>query len=118
MFVTKIQTRITLMLEFFVIQLKPNATYVAKVSPDKNPDTTAISKTDYKGIFWVVAKIPNGKKSGLFKVDIYERNNTYGKAIVSGVDDAPCKRIKSVKDVLRAMGYPADKMSIQIGPLR
>ncbi len=64
----------------FVMQLKPNATYAAKVSPDKNPVIIVTSKTDYEGIFWVVAKIPKGENSELFKVDIYEGNNTVRKS--------------------------------------
>ena len=70
--------------------LKVNYDYTAKVMPDHNPSTNVISKSDSDGIFWAVAKIPNGEKSLLFKVDVYEGNNTNGRLVASGSDDAPC----------------------------
>jgi hypothetical protein len=74
----------------FVMGLQPNNKYTAKVMPDHNPPTTVTTKTDYEGIFWVIAKIPNGEKSILFNVDVYEGNNADGRLVSSGDDDAPC----------------------------
>jgi hypothetical protein len=78
-----------------VMGLEPNNKYTAKVMPDHNPPTTVTTKTDYDGIFWVIAKIPNGEKSILFKVEVYEGNSTNGQLVSSGDDDAPCYGIAS-----------------------
>ena len=78
-----------------VMGLQPNNKYTAKVMPDHNPPTSVTTKTDYDGIFWVIAKIPNGEKSMLFNVNVYEGNNTDGRLVVSGDDDAPCYGIAS-----------------------
>jgi len=73
-----------------VMGLKINHDYTATVVPDHNPPVNDISKSDSDGTFWAVAKIPNGEKSLLFKVDVYEGNNTNGRLVASGSDDAPC----------------------------
>jgi len=73
--------------------LKANHNYIASVTPDHNPHINVISKSDSDGIFWVVAKIPNGEKSLLFKVNVYEGNNTNGLLVDSGSDVAPCVSI-------------------------
>ena len=78
-----------------VMGLEPNNKYTAKVIPDHNPPTTVTTKTDYDGIFWVIAKIPNGEKSILFNVDVYEGKSTNGQLVSSGDDDAPCYGIAS-----------------------
>jgi hypothetical protein len=78
-----------------VMGLEPNNKYTAKVMPDHNPPTSVATKTDYEGIFWVIAKIPNGEKSILFKVNVYAGNNTNGQLVASGDDDAPCYGIAS-----------------------
>ena len=78
-----------------VMGLQPNSTYTAKVMPDHNPPTTVTTKTDYDGIFWAIAKIPNGEKSILFKVNVYQGDNTEGGMVSSGDDDAPCYGIAS-----------------------
>jgi hypothetical protein len=78
-----------------VMGLQPNNTYTAKVMPDHNPPTSVTTETDYDGIFWVIAKIPNGEKSILFNVDVYQGNNPDGRLVSSGDDDAPCYGIAS-----------------------
>jgi hypothetical protein len=78
-----------------VMGLQPNNTYTAKVMPDHNPPTSVTTETDYDGIFWVIAKIPNGEKSILFNVNVYQGNNTDGQLVSSGDDDAPCYGIAS-----------------------
>ena len=80
-----------------VMGLKGNSDYTAEVIPDHNPPTTITTKTDYEGIFWVVAKVPNGENSLLFKVNVYEGNGTEGHLVASGDDDAPCYRILPFK---------------------
>jgi hypothetical protein len=77
----------------FVMGLKPRSDYIAQVIPDHNPSMTVTSKTDYEGIFWTVGKVPNGEKSLLFKVNVYEGNRTAGNLVASGDDDAPCQGI-------------------------
>ena len=81
-----------------VMGLKGNSDYTAHVIPDHNMPTTITTKTDYEGIFWVVAKVLNGEKSLLFKVNVYEDNGTQGRLVASGDDDAPCYRIPPFKD--------------------
>ena len=81
-----------------VMGLKGNADYTAQVIPDHNPPMTISTKTDYEGIFWVVAKVLNGDNSLLFKVKVYEGNGTQGDLVASGDDDAPCYRIPPFKD--------------------
>ena len=81
----------------FVMGLKANSSYTAEVIPDHNLPTTVTTKTDYEGIFWVVAKVLNGDKSLLFKVNVYEDNGTGGHLVASGDDDAPCYRILPFK---------------------
>ena len=81
----------------FVMGLKGNSDYTAEVIPDHNPPTTTTTKTDYEGIFWVVAKVPNGENSLLFKVNVYEGNGTRENLVASGDDDAPCYRILPFK---------------------
>ena len=78
----------------FVQGLKPNSTYTAHVTPDHNPPSGIAIKTDYEGIFWGVAKIPNGDRSTLFNVNIYEGNNTNASPVTTGDDDAPCYTIR------------------------
>ena len=70
--------------------LKVNHDYTAAVMPDHNPHMNVVAKSDSDGIFWVVAKIPNGERSLLFKVDVYEGNNINGRLVASGSDTAPC----------------------------
>ncbi len=77
----------------FVMGLKGNSDYTAEVIPDHNPFTTVTTKTDSEGIFWIVAKVPNGEKSLLFKVNVYEGNGTDGNMVASGDDGAPCYQI-------------------------
>jgi hypothetical protein len=81
----------------FVMGLKPSRDYTAKVVPDHNPPITISTKTDYEGILWTVGKIPNGEKSLLFKVSVYEGNGTDGNLVAKGDDDAPCDGIVSLK---------------------
>jgi hypothetical protein len=76
-----------------VLGLKGNNYYTAEVIPDHNLPTSVTAKTDYEGIFWVVAKIPNGEKSLLFNVNLYEDKDINGDLVVSGDDDAPCHSI-------------------------
>lgn len=78
----------------YVLGLKPNSEYTAHVIPDHNMPSSVTTKTDYEGIFWTVVKIPNGENSLLFKVDIYNGNNTNGRVIIAGDDDAPCYPIR------------------------
>jgi hypothetical protein len=82
----------------FVMGLKPSSDYTAKVIPDHNPPMNTKSKTDYEGIFWTVGKVPNGEKSLLFKVNVYEGNGTGGKLVAAGDDDAPCDGIPPFKN--------------------
>jgi hypothetical protein len=79
----------------FVIGLKGNKDYTAEVIPDHNLPTSVTAKTDYEGIFWVVAKIPNGEKSLLFNVNLYEGKAIGGDLVASGDDDTPCHSIPS-----------------------
>ena len=72
------------------IGLKGNSDYTVEVIPDHNLPTSVTSKTDYEGIFWAVAKIPNGDKSLLFNVNLYEGKDINGDLVVSGDDDTPC----------------------------
>jgi len=76
-----------------VMGLKANNDYTAKVVPDHNPPTTVTTKSDSDGIFWVVAKVPDGEKSALFNVNVYEGEDTDGRLVSSGNDDAPCYTI-------------------------
>jgi hypothetical protein len=76
-----------------VMGLKGNSEYTAEVIPDHNPPTNVTTKTDSEGIFWVVAKVPNGENSLLFKVNLYEGKGTDTNLVVSGDDDAPCRGI-------------------------
>lgn len=82
----------------YVMGLKPSSQYTAKVIPDHNPSETISTKTDYEGILWTVAKIPNGERSLLFKVNIYEGNGTTGSLVAKGDDDAPCDAIITLKN--------------------
>jgi hypothetical protein len=76
-----------------VMGLQPNDTYTAKVIPDHNPDTSVTTETDYEGIFWVIAKIPNGEKSTFFNVNVYQGKERDGLPVASGDDDTPCYTI-------------------------
>jgi hypothetical protein len=78
-----------------VLGLKPNNEYTAEVKPDHNLPTSVTAKTDYEGIFWVVAKIPNGEKSLVFYVNLYEGKGIDEDVIISGDDDTPCHSIPS-----------------------
>ena len=78
----------------FVLGLKNNTDYSAQVMPDHNPPVTVTTRTDSEGIFWVAVKVPNGDKSTLFNVNIYQGNNTDGRIIATGDDDAPCYGIR------------------------
>jgi hypothetical protein len=79
-----------------VMGLKANDDYTAQVLPEHNPPAIVTSKSDSDGIFWVIAKIPNGEKSAIFNVNVYEGLGTGGQLIVSGDDDAPCYGIQSL----------------------
>lgn len=81
-----------------VMGLKANDDYTAKVLPEHNPSTSVTTKSDSDGIFWVIAKIPNGEKSMLFDVNVYDGNNTDGRLVASGEDDGPCYGIASPPD--------------------
>lgn len=76
-----------------VMGLKENHEYTANVLPDHNSPTKVTTKSDLDGTFWVIAKVPNGEKSTLFNVNVYEGNSTNGKLAASGDDDAPCYNI-------------------------
>ena len=82
----------------YVMGLKANSSYTVQVIPDHNSPTNITTKTDYEGILWVVAKVINREKSLLFKVNIYEGNETGRHLVASGDDDAPCYRIKPFKN--------------------
>jgi hypothetical protein len=77
------------------IGLNGNDDYTAEVIPDHNQPTSVTANTDYEGIFWVVAKIPNGEKSLLFNVNVYEGKDIDGDVVASGDDDTPCHTIPS-----------------------
>lgn len=72
------------------IGLKGNSDYTVEVIPDHNLPASVTSKTDYEGIFWAVAKIPNGEKSLLFNVNLHEGKDINGNLVASGDDDTPC----------------------------
>jgi hypothetical protein len=78
-----------------VIGLQGNNDYTAEVIPDNNPPTSVTSETDYEGIFWAAAKIPNGEQSSLFNVNLYEGKGIDGALVTSGDDDSPCYAISS-----------------------
>jgi hypothetical protein len=78
-----------------VIGLQGNNDYTAEVIPDNNPPTSVTSETDYEGIFWAVAKIPNGEQSSLFNVNLYEGKGIDGDLVTSGDDETPCYPISS-----------------------
>ncbi len=78
-----------------VIGLQGNNDYTAEVIPDNNPPTSVTSETDYEGIFWAVAKIPNGEQSSLFNVNLYEGEGIDGDLVTSGDDETPCYVISS-----------------------
>lgn len=80
------------------IGLKENNDYTVEVIPDHNLPTSITSKTDYEGIFWAVAKIPNGEKSLLFNVNLYEGKDINGDLVASGDDDTPCYPISLFDD--------------------
>ena len=77
------------------IGLKGNNDYTVEVIPDHNLPTSVTAKTDYEGMLWVVAKIPNGEKSLLFNVELYEGKANDGDVVASGDDDSPCHSIPS-----------------------
>ena len=76
-----------------VMGLKPDTDYTAKVIPDHNPPASLTTKTDVDGTFWAAAKVPNGEKSTLFSVTVYQTNSTARLLVASGDDDAPCFKI-------------------------
>jgi hypothetical protein len=79
-----------------VMGLKPDNYYIANILPDHNPPKTVTAESDFDGIFWIIAKIPNGEKSTIFSGNVYEGNSTDGRLVASGDDDAPCYGIKSL----------------------
>lgn len=79
-----------------VMGLKPDNYYTANVLPDHNPPKTVTAESDFDGIFWIIAKIPNGERSTLFSAKVYEGNSTDGQLVASGDDDAPCYSIQSL----------------------
>ena len=81
-----------------VMGLKGNTHYTAEILPDHNPNTTATTKTDSEGIFWIVVRVPNGEYSLLFKVNVYEGNGTGGRIVAIGDDDAPCTPIYRISE--------------------
>ena len=81
-------------IRIFVHGLKPDTEYTAHIIPDHNPPLGVTTKTDYEGILWTVAKIPDGENSLSFKVEVYEGNATNDSIVVSGDDEAPCYRIQ------------------------
>ena len=81
--------------------LKGQTYYTAEVIPDHNPNTTATTKTDSEGIFWIVIKVPNGEYSLLFEVNIYEGNGTDGRVVAIGDDDAPCTPIYRISEQVK-----------------
>ena len=85
----------------FVMGLKGNTHYTTEILPDHNPNTTAITKTDSEGIFWIVTKVPNGEYSLLFKVNVYEGNGTDGKVVAIGDDNAPCTSIYRISEQVK-----------------
>lgn len=84
-----------------VMGLKGKTDYTAEVIPDHNPNTTATTKTDSEGIFWIVIKVLNGEYSLLFKVNVYEGNGTYDKVVAIGDDDAPCTPIYRISEQVK-----------------
>jgi len=88
----------TVDVRIFVLGLKGNNEYTAEVIPDHNLPKSITATTDYEGIFWVVAKIPNGEKSLLFNVNLYEGKDIDGNVITSGDDDAPCHPLPFFKE--------------------
>lgn len=78
-----------------VMGLEKNQEYRANVVPEHNPPTNVTTKSDSDGIFWAIAKIPNGEKSLQFDVSLYKGNDEDGVVIASGNDDAPCHQIPS-----------------------
>lgn len=76
------------------VGLKPDNFYTANVSPDHNPPIAVTGESDFEGIFWIIAKIPNGEKSTLFSVNVHAGNSTNGQLVTSGDDDAPCYEIQ------------------------
>ncbi|MGB8173257.1 MAG: hypothetical protein WCF01_11565 [Nitrososphaeraceae archaeon] len=84
-----------------VMGLKGKTDYTAEVIPDHNPNTTATTKTDSEGIFWIVIKVLNGEYSLLFKVNVYEGNGTDGKVVAIGDDDAPCTPIYRISEQVK-----------------
>lgn len=84
-----------------VMGLKGKTDYTAEVIPDHSPNTTATTKTDSEGIFWIVIKVLNGEYSLLFKVNVYEGNGTDGKVVAIGDDDAPCTPIYRISEQVK-----------------
>lgn len=78
-----------------VMGLKPDNYYTANILPDHNSPKTVTGESDSDGIFWIIAKIPNGEKSTIFNTNVHEGNSTDGQLVASGDDDAPCYGIKS-----------------------
>jgi len=78
--------------------LKGKTNYTVEIIPDHNPKLTATTKTDSEGIFWIVVKVPNGEYSLLFKVNVYEGNDTGGRLVATGDDDAPCTPIYRISE--------------------
>lgn len=76
-----------------VLGLKVNNTYSIVVKPDHNPPVKTLSKTDKEGILWTIVNVPNGEKSILFKVDVYNGTSNDMNMVASGDDDAPCHKI-------------------------
>lgn len=84
-----------------VMGLKGKTDYTAEVIPDHNPNTTATTKSDSEGIFWIVIKVPNGEYSLLFKVNVYEGIGTDGREVAIGDDDAPCTPIYRISEQVK-----------------
>lgn len=80
-------------LRIFVMGLKPNRDYTAKIMPDHNPPVSIITNTDSEGILWVVSKILNGAISLDFKASVYEGKVISDSEVIAGDDDAPCNSL-------------------------
>ena len=80
-----------------VLGLKPNSIYTAHVTPDKNASLNITKSTDRDGIFWVIAQIPNGERSLIYRVTVREGSGITSNIVASGDDDSPCYRIRLPK---------------------
>ena len=80
-------------IRIYVLGLKPNSFYTAKVVPDESPALNVTGRSDSQGIFWEVAKVNDGDRDSVFNVTLYEGQNTSGRILVHGDDREPCHQI-------------------------